>query len=227
MGQQPRVDPPAALFGRSSLVTTFEHALLGINGVLAAGLHRQHGWQIAAVAGVAAVGPDWDGLPILFSVAWFDAAHRVWGHNVFACVLLGIALGVADYRFDLVTRAARFVGRFLQLNLSERALKIRRTFRRTDLCVWVVVSVLAALSQLPADLVVSGTATLNDWELQLFWPISRRGWVFPLIPWGDIGVTLIFVAGMFGMLRWKTRVQQIACLTLSAVVGYLLFAIVF
>ena len=30
-------------------MTTFEHAMLGINGALAVGLHRRFGWQIVAM----------------------------------------------------------------------------------------------------------------------------------------------------------------------------------
>ena len=196
--------------------------MLGINGVLAAGWHRSGGWQLAAVAGVAAVSPDWDGVPIVFSVQVFDAIHRVWGHNVFACVLLGLAIGVADYRLDIVTRAARFVCSLLRLTVRPSDLAMRTEFSTSGIRTWIVVSVLAALSQLTADLVVSGTATLNDWELKLLWPVSDRGWVFPLVPWGDIGVTIVFVGGMFAMLRWRARVQWIACMTLLSVVSYIL-----
>jgi len=46
-------------------MTTYEHAMLGITGALAAGLHRRYGWQIVAMAGVTAVLPDWDGLSLL------------------------------------------------------------------------------------------------------------------------------------------------------------------
>ena len=63
-------------------MTTFEHALLAINGVLATGLQRRYGWQLAGVAAVAAISPDWDGLTIAFSLAAFAAGHRVWGHNL-------------------------------------------------------------------------------------------------------------------------------------------------
>jgi hypothetical protein len=49
-------------------MTTFEHAMLGINGVLASGIHRRFGWQIVALAGIAAVAPDWDGIPMLVNL---------------------------------------------------------------------------------------------------------------------------------------------------------------
>lgn len=46
-------------------MTVYEHAMIGINGALAMGLQRRHGWQIIALAGFAAVLPDLDGLTLL------------------------------------------------------------------------------------------------------------------------------------------------------------------
>ncbi|HID24106.1 MAG TPA: hypothetical protein EYP14_17130 [Planctomycetaceae bacterium] len=70
-------------------MTTFEHAMLGVNGAIAAGLTRRHGWRLAAVAGLAAAAPDWDGLTLVFGSAAFAAGHRLWGHNLVACVFVG------------------------------------------------------------------------------------------------------------------------------------------
>ena len=92
-------------------MTTYEHAMLGIDGVLALGLHRRYGWQIVAAGGCAAVLPDWDGLTLLLGANCYAAAHRVWGHNLLVAGLLGAALGWVLYRFDFLTnvqqRAAR------------------------------------------------------------------------------------------------------------------------
>jgi hypothetical protein len=49
-------------------MTVYEHAMLGINGALAAGLAPRYGWPIVAMAGAAAVLPDLDGLTILFGI---------------------------------------------------------------------------------------------------------------------------------------------------------------
>ena len=201
-------------------MTIFEHALVGINGTLAGSLQKRHGWQIVALAGVAAVVPDWDGLTIGFSSSLFAQGHRVWGHNLLACMLTGLVLGAADYRFDLVTRAARRLARLLPLGVSDEQLKIRDRFSLRGLATWTVVGTLATFSHLAGDLVVSGTATLADWELPLLWPFSDRGWVFPMVPWGDAGITITFVAGMFAMIRWKSRRQLVSRLTLAAVVTY-------
>ncbi len=196
--------------------------MLGINGVLAAGLHRRWGWTIAALAGVAAVSPDWDGAFLLVSQStWLVEAHRVWGHNLLACALIGVLLGVADYYFDIVTRCGRLFVRLARLTVPMDQLNAREQSSRVGLVTWILVAVVAALSHLPADMVVSGTEELPDWPIQLLWPFSSQGWVFPLMPWGHPGITIVFVIGMFAMVRWKSRVQSIACLTLAVVVTYM------
>jgi hypothetical protein len=201
-------------------MTSFEHALLGVNGVLAVGLHRTYGWQLAAIAGIAATLPDWDGLTILFSTQLFNESHRAWGHNVFSCLLLGLLVGGLDYCQDSVTRGARGLARPSRIEIPPASLGVRHDFSMSGLRVWLIVAILAALSHLPADLVVSGTATLGDWELKLFWPLSDRGYVFPCVRWGDAMISILFVAGMLAMVRWRTHTHVIAALTLLSVVGY-------
>jgi hypothetical protein len=201
-------------------VTTYEHAMLGITGVLAAGLNRRYGWPLAAIAAVAAVSPDWDGLTIVAGAAAFAASHRVWGHNVWACFVTGILIGCLDYRFDAVTRCGRLLTRMLHLIMPGGPPRIRAAWSLGGLAVWISVAILAALSHLAADVVFSGTATLPDWKLQLWWPVSNAGYVFPLVPWGDAGVSIVFVAGMFAMWKWPGRLQTISAVTLAAVVLY-------
>ena len=205
-------------------MTTFEHVLLGINGATASGLTKRHGWKIAALAGVAATVPDWDGLTIVVSQSAFATGHRLWGHNLLTCVLAGLFLGGLDYRFDLMARCGRRLtrwARWLHLDISAQSLVVRRSFRSGEAAAWIVVATAAVLSHLPADAVVSGTATLPDWELHVLWPFSDCGWVYPLIPWGDAGVTIIFVAGLFAMVRWKQQTQPICAATLAAMAIYL------
>jgi len=201
-------------------MTTFEHAMVGVNGALAAGLNRRWGWKAAAMAGLVAVSPDWDGLTLLGGPALFDQAHRVWGHNLFVAVAVGLLLGVADYRYDLVGRIGRALGRIVTIPDAERALGIRTEYSTAGYLTWGLVAVLAALSHLAADLVVSGTATMTDWKLKLFWPVSDASWIFPRIRWGDPGVSLLFVAGGFALYRWKKMRQWTACGTLAAVLLY-------
>jgi hypothetical protein len=63
-------------------MTVYEHALVGIDGALALGLQRPHGWQIVALAGFATLLPDFDGLTILFGIQCYADGHRLWGHNL-------------------------------------------------------------------------------------------------------------------------------------------------
>jgi hypothetical protein len=39
--------------------------MIGIDGALAMGFYRRHGWQIVTLGGFVAVLPDWNGLAIL------------------------------------------------------------------------------------------------------------------------------------------------------------------
>jgi hypothetical protein len=58
-------------------MTIYEHAMIGINGTLALGLNRRHGWQIVAFAGLAAVLPDLDGLAIVLGPSLYADGHRL------------------------------------------------------------------------------------------------------------------------------------------------------
>jgi membrane-bound metal-dependent hydrolase YbcI (DUF457 family) len=202
-------------------MTTFEHAMLGVTGTLAAGLHRRYGWQIVALGGLVAVLPDWDGLSILCGAAVFDRVHRTLGHNLPICILLGAVVAALDYRYSLIARAREFVGRWLRLFASKGASPIRSEFCFRELSVWIVVGVLASLGHLAVDLVFSGHEVLSDWGLRLLWPFSNHVWAYPLVFWGDPTVALIFAASMFAMVRWPSRLQTTAAVTLCLVLGYI------
>ncbi len=203
-------------------MTTLEHAMVGANLVLASGLNRRFGWQLVAVAGVCAVLPDWDGLTILWSVPLFDAAHRAWGHALLPCFIITTIFALLDYRFDSMTRLAGIFSGWIKTGIPPEQFERRHCFTVVGDAVWVAAGITAACSHLLADMVVSGTATLSDWDVKLLWPFSERGFVYPLVPWGDVGNTLILIVGMFAMLHWKNRIQPIAAVTLLGVVGYTL-----
>ena len=202
-------------------MTTYEHALLGATGALAVGVHRRWGWPIVGMAAVAALLPDWDGLSILLGADVLDRVHRVIGHNLAVCVLLGAAFAAADYRWGMIFRAQRWAGRRMRMFAIEDGLPKRVGFKWRDLGVWVLVGVVASLSHLAVDLVYSGHAKYADWGLKLFWPFSDRAFVYPMVPWGDIGAAAILSVGMFAMIRWRSRVQTIAGTTLVAVTSYI------
>ncbi|MBC8356789.1 MAG: metal-dependent hydrolase [Planctomycetes bacterium] len=200
-------------------MTTFEHAMLGINGTLAAGLHRRYQWRVVALAGLAAVAPDWDGLTIIGGMELFDHAHRAWGHSFFSCVILACCIAALDYRFDLVGYGERMLCWVLRTPSTASVTRQEGSHQR--LVAWMLVAILATMSHLAADLVYSGTAELSDWHLQLLWPFSTQGFVFPMVHWGDAGVTIIFVVSMFAMVRRRDRIQPIALITLTLVLVYI------
>ena len=204
-------------------MTSFEHVMLGVNGTVAAGLHERHGWKIVAIAGVAAASPDLDGVTWLISNEAFSIGHRVWGHNVLTCLLLGILIGVLDYRFDFVTRVGRHVTRILRLRVAEYSVVARERWDGRSQRIWVLVAIVATFSQLPADLAVSGTKTLPIWGLKLLWPFSDAEWSFQMVTYNDPGAIFVFIAGMFAMTKWTARSKQIARVTLLLVATYLWF----
>ena len=74
---------------------------------------------------------------------------------------------------------------------------------------------------LPCDMVVSGGGGLSDWYIKPFWPISNAGYVYALIPWGDIGPTLIMMSGVIIMARSADRLRQRSACTLAVLLAYL------
>lgn len=201
-------------------MTTFEHAMLGVNGALASGLQHRYGWRVAALAGVAAITPDWDGLTIVGGMQLFDHAHRVWGHSFPSCLVLALLLVALDFRYDCMGWARRKLDRLL--GSKDKVIDPRPAPSALRFGIWFVVALLAMSSHLAADVVYSGAEGLSDWELKLLWPLSQQGFVYPLVKWGDAGVTIIFVAGMFAMLRWRRRLQMIATTTLASALIYVI-----
>ncbi len=197
-------------------MTVFEHAMFGVNLALTAGVQRRHGWGLVGAAAVAAALPDWDGLSILLGGSAFAAAHRVWGHNLLAAGLSGAAVGVIAL---LVVRSDRVRARLV---LPGAPLPASPPRSLATPAMWAVVGALAGLSHLPADIVFNGGTDLPVWPVPLLWPFSREGWAVPVVPWGDLTVTLLFVAEMFALYRWRGRERAIAVLTLAVGSAYLL-----
>lgn len=197
-------------------MTALEHALVGGFLVCAVGGTKRYGWQLAAAAGVAAVLPDWDGLTLAGGVALFDQAHRVWGHGLLSCLAAAVLWALLDFRFDLVTRITARLLRITRVEIPP-ALTAPRTASGKAACgVWILACMTAALTHPFIDMIVSGAAGLTDWAVPIFWPFSQHGFVYPLIPWGDVGVLLIFTGAIFAMLRWRHRTERIALYALIA-----------
>jgi membrane-bound metal-dependent hydrolase YbcI (DUF457 family) len=201
-------------------VTTFEHAMCGATLALAVGCLRKHGWALIVVAGVAAALPDWDGLSLALGAETFDRAHRVWGHNLLVATTTGAVVGGLGYLCYLSTRVRRATIKVLpRAGVSEAS----PPFSAIGLATWIVVGVVASLSHLPADMIYTGSRELRSWPVPLLWPFSEQRWDWPLVPWGDLITTVIFIAEMFALYRWSRKAQLIAVLTLLAVHGYIGF----
>ncbi len=226
-------------------MTVYEHAMLGIDGALAAGLQRRHGWQIVALAGVAALLPDFDGLTILLGLNCYAEGHRVSAHDLLVAGLAAAVVAGLAYGLDAPGRVQRWlagrgilpsvaeangphpgplprgegIGNGPHSNLLQRGEGIDLR-GGVELALWLAVGVLAAYSHLLADVFFSAGKGQPVWGVPLGWPFSAATWAYPMVPWGDIGTTVIFAAGMFAMLRWRAWTQAIAAGTLAAVAAY-------
>jgi membrane-bound metal-dependent hydrolase YbcI (DUF457 family) len=199
-------------------MTTYEHAMLGIDGALALGLHRRHGWQIVALAGLAAVLPDFDGLTILLGPNLYAEAHRLWGHNLLVAGLVAAVASIVVYQTDVLTKTQKWLARRWKALPDSSPPPAHRW---SELLLWVVVGVVAAYSHLLMDIFFSGGRQLQTWGVPVLWPFVSTTWAYPLVPWGDIGVTVIFAVSMFAMLRWQEWIRTIATGTLIAVSAYM------
>ena len=173
-------------------MTTIEHALLGGYLVLASGANRRFGWPLVAMAGVAAVVPDWDGLTLIYSVALCDVAHRCWGHALVTCLPIVVLIAMIDYRFDIVTRLARLGVSWLRIAVDEEKLVPRSKFSTKGHLAWSLAAIVASISHVCTDMLFSGNAQFTDWPIKILWPFSEAGFVYPMVPWGDVGITVIF-----------------------------------
>ena len=196
--------------------------MLGGTLALGAGLHRRYGWRISVMAGVAGMLPDWDGLTLVIGGAAYDQSHRIWGHNLLVAAILGGLAGCGEYRANLTDRLRRVAARLSPSPAvnSPHSSAPPTASSVVSWAIWFVTGSVASLSHLVVDLVYSGHPHMQNWGLQLCWPFSRREWAYPIVPWGDVGATLIFVAEMFALYCWPSRAKPIAWLTLVSLVTY-------
>lgn len=202
-------------------MTTFEHAMVGVCTAVAAGWDRRFSWKVVGLAGVAAVTPDWDGLLLLGGMQLMDEAHRVWGHNLLLAAAAALLWALLDYYADVVTRLTRLVGRAVTLPLTPQQLQLRSRFRSSELAAWGAIAVAMAWLHLPCDMVVSGGAGLTDWEVLPWWPFSRQGFVLPCVPWGDVGLSVLFGSALVAMAARPAWRRPVASAALAGTVMYL------
>jgi membrane-bound metal-dependent hydrolase YbcI (DUF457 family) len=203
-------------------MTVYEHAMVGVTGALAAGLQRRHGWQLIAWGGFAAILPDCDGLTLVLGAHLYAEGHRLWTHNLLVAGLLAATLSVAAYQTDALTKIQNRLARHWAVFSIRGSPTHTPTRRGAEMWLWLVVGVVAAYSHLLIDVAFSAGRNLPVWGVPLLWPFSSAACAYPLVPWGDIGATVIFVAAMFAMLRWPARIRAIAAGSLIAVVAYMI-----
>lgn len=193
--------------------------MVGILGAMALGLHKRFGWRIVAFAAVVSNVPDLDGLPMLFDMERFESGHRVWGHNFLLIVATSIFLGWTQARFEWIQRIGTYAIKFLP---SEVKRSQPSWYLPIPLLVFIFVGIGVQVLHLVCDMVVSGGQGLSNWPVKPFWPIWQIGYIYPLIPWGDVGPTVIMMAGIIGIAKFG-RDQFVAILTLIFLVTYLFF----
>ena len=211
-------DPLAA--GETDL-TAYDHVMVGANLALLAAQQRRYGWSIVTMSAVAAALPDWDGLTILSGGELYARVHRVWGHNITVASALGAAAGAIGYLVYLRGWWGK-IGRLLPSSTTVKsALASSPVFRLSQLATWWVFGTIACLSHLAFDLVYSRHAALTPWPLALLWPFSARTWVYPVVPYGDLGATAIFIVEMFVLCHRPSRATPIAWITMGLVLAYI------
>lgn len=173
------------------------------------------------MAGLASNVPDWDGIPMLIDMQRFEVGHRVWGHNFVAILLSSLLLAWTQSAFDWIGRIGRWLSaRFPQLVVDPQHAAPMISRGKLAL-VFASVAIIAQLIHLPCDLVVSGGNDLTDWPIRPFWPFSNAAFVFPLIPWGDPGPTVILMGGTIAIAKWRSQTSTTAMVTLIVLCVYL------
>ena len=144
----------------------------------------------------------------------------MWGHNLLVVGLSAILVSGLAYRYQWPIRFQQWMGkrwRVFALNGEAACIPVCTGGWR----LWTTVGLLAAYSHLLSDVLFSAGRDKHVWGVPLGWPFSPFAMAYPLVLWGDIGVTLLFVAGMFAMFRWRPATRTIAASVLAMVIGYI------
>ena len=174
------------------------------------------------MAGVASNIPDWDGIPMLFDMQRFERGHRVWGHGLLSIVLTSLLLGIIEIRWDWMGSIANKLHSIAPSTLAaDGSQNPGWLLGGTGVLVYAAIGICAQAAHLPCDMVVSGGNGLSDWAIQPLWPFSNAAYVYPLIPWGDVGPIVILMAGIIITAARKSHLSQTSLLTIVALCGYL------
>jgi hypothetical protein len=168
--------------------------MLGATLALALAAQRRHGWPVVVLAALAAMLPDWDATPKHLSPATYRVAHRVWGHNLFAVTLAGLALGGLGYLIHRSKRTPPGAG-------------------ASGAGTWLVLGVAILWSHPLFDLLYCGLQRNADWPVALLWPLVPGRFGIAWIPWSDWGATVLLAGGLLAALVQPRR-QLAACVAL-------------
>lgn len=200
-------------------MTTPEHTLVGIHLAMAVGVHSKLGWSTVVFAAIASNIPDVDGLPMLVDMERFESVHRVWGHNFLAIAITSILIAWTQSRFHWIEVITKRLARFLP---AESQSAIAEEPRKTPFISLFFLSIFVQAAHLPCDMVVSGGEGLSDWLVFPFWPFLDWGFVYPLIPWGDIGPTVILMLGAIAIVKVPKRIKMVSLVSLLLLCFYLI-----
>lgn len=203
-------------------MTTPEHTLVGIHFAIATGIFHRFGMRSLVFAGLVSSLPDLDGLPMLINMARFESGHRVWGHNVLAIALTSLLVAFLQSRRDFSGIIATLISRRLSTS-GRQASETAPPFpvNAFSSIAAFKLSCFCQLLHLPCDMVVSGGHGLSHWPVQPWWPFSTSGFVYPMIPWGDPGPTVILMVGIVAVVRFLPRCRRISATSLLVLVIYL------
>jgi hypothetical protein len=201
-------------------MTTPEHALVGVHLAIASRCFRLWSWRAVALAAVMSNAPDWDGVPMLFDMGRFEHGHRVWGHNLPVILLVSVAVAMILSQWDLIGAIGkRISGKFGSATIISDPLDGQNLL---GFAAALTTAFVSQAMHLPCDMVVSGGGGLSHWHVKPFWPIADNGYVYPLIPWGDIGPTIIMMAGLIVMAKRQRNLAVTAAGSLATVIVYML-----
>lgn len=174
------------------------------------------------MAAAASNFPDWDGIPMLLDMQKFEHGHRVWGHSLLSIAIASFILGFTQMRWDWLGRLAnRFQKTFSQWSSNISSPTPSWLSGSVGGIVFTGIGFCAQLLHLPCDMVVSGGQGLSDWAIQPWWPFSNAAYVYPMIPWGDVGPTVLLMVGIISIAKLGSQSTRISWITLIALCGYL------
>lgn len=201
-------------------MTTPEHTLVGVHFAIASGILNRYGWRAVVLAGLVSNIPDLDGLPFLVDTDTFVAIHRIWGHNVTAILFSSVLVTLAQYRWDFLGAMTNRICRVCMATTST-PISLPSYEKPLPPLAVLAITVICQLIHLPCDMVVSGGYRMADWPVKPWWPFFKTGYVFPMIPWGDPGVSVVVMIGLIALARDMRHSRMISAGTLAMLVVYL------